>query len=206
VEIRRITKTWNSCRDKALGWFLQLKGTGQGLVSELRSLVWNLFLFALILGAVCLVVGVAFSKRLIQPLEKLMVYADNLAAGRYDNDLKIDSDDEISELSNHFVRLGERLSERDKQLEAASDLATRDGLTGLHNYRYFKAKLEEYLALARRQKLSMGIILMDVDHFKAVNDTYGHPQGDHVLKVLSQVLKSSCRPFSFQKMLPSCAV
>ena len=206
MEIRRITKTWNSCRDKALGWFLQLKGTGQGLVSELRSLVWNLFLFALILGAVCLVVGVAFSKRLIQPLEKLMVYADNLAAGRYDNDLKIDSDDEISELSNHFVRLGERLSERDKQLEAASDLATRDGLTGLHNYRYFKAKLEEYLALARRQKLSMGIILMDVDHFKAVNDTYGHPQGDHVLKVLSQVLKSSCRPFSFQKMLPSCAV
>ncbi len=176
------------------GRFLLLTETKrQGLVSELRSLVWNLFLFALILGAVCLVAGITFSSRLIRPLEKLMLYADNLAAGRYDANPKIDSNDEISELSNHFSRLGERLSERDKQLEAASDLATRDGLTGLHNYRYFKSKLEEYLALARRQKYSLGVILMDVDHFKAVNDTYGHPQGDLVLKVVSSVVKSSCR-------------
>ncbi len=66
-------------------------------------------------------------------------------------------------------------------------------MTGLYNFRTFKARLEEHFALARRHKRPLSILLMDVDHFKKVNDTHGHPQGDAVLKTLAKVIKDATR-------------
>src|SRR5207253_7650861 len=62
-------------------------------------------------------------------------------------------------------------------------LASRDPLTGIANRRRFDETLERTLAEAKRTKIPVGVALLDLDHFKTVNDVYGHPEGDRVLRV-----------------------
>jgi len=82
---------------------------------------------------------------------------------------------------------------RARLFEQTERLATTDGLTGLANHRTFQARLDEQLALSRRHGKRLSVILCDVDHFKAVNDTYGHPAGDQVLKGAARVLSREAR-------------
>ncbi len=71
--------------------------------------------------------------------------------------------------------------------------ATTDGLTNLPNHRVFQMRLSEEIKRYKRIQLPICLILLDIDHFKHVNDTYGHPVGDLVLKELSRQLKNSIR-------------
>ena len=69
----------------------------------------------------------------------------------------------------------------------------RDPLTGLHNRRFLDEALPRELARAKREAYSLAFIMLDLDHFKAVNDSYGHAVGDKVLQMLSTILESSAR-------------
>jgi two-component system cell cycle response regulator len=71
--------------------------------------------------------------------------------------------------------------------------ATTDGLTGLTNHRAFQERLEQLHALAERSGQKFAIILTDIDHFKSVNDTYGHPVGDQVLKRVAAIFAQRAR-------------
>lgn len=73
-------------------------------------------------------------------------------------------------------------------------LSLLDGLTGLANARHFKAALERETERAVRTGESCALLLLDVDHFKIVNDTYGHPGGDRVLQTIARVLVRNLRP------------
>ena len=68
-----------------------------------------------------------------------------------------------------------------------------DSLTALKNRRYFDQRLHEEIAHSRRYRLPLSLLLIDVDHFKVVNDTYGHQIGDEVLKNLSKVILEMVR-------------
>ena len=72
-------------------------------------------------------------------------------------------------------------------------LATTDGLTGLDNHRAFQEKLRREMAIAGRMECDLGLLILDVDFFKQYNDTYGHPAGDEVLRILGRLLKESVR-------------
>jgi diguanylate cyclase (GGDEF)-like protein len=72
-------------------------------------------------------------------------------------------------------------------------LAMTDSLTGLHNPRFFDSFLEKQLALAARDDKPLGLIMMDIDHFKQFNDTHGHPAGDEALRAFGRVVKSALR-------------
>jgi two-component system, cell cycle response regulator len=82
---------------------------------------------------------------------------------------------------------------RAQLFEAMEKMATTDGLTGLFNHRTFQGRLDEQLATAGRYSRKLSFILTDIDHFKSVNDTYGHPMGDRVLKGVAKVLKEQAR-------------
>ena len=70
------------------------------------------------------------------------------------------------------------------------NMASTDPLTHLHNIRYFQALLDRQFRIARRYDRALSVMMLDLDHFKLVNDTYGHPSGDYVLK---EIGRASCR-------------
>jgi diguanylate cyclase (GGDEF)-like protein len=72
-------------------------------------------------------------------------------------------------------------------------LSYTDGMTGLHNYRFFRLRLKEEIARTKRDNSPLSLIIMDVDHFKNYNDRLGHPAGDDVLRKLSGILRKSVR-------------
>ena len=69
-----------------------------------------------------------------------------------------------------------------------------DGLTGVHNKRFLLESLEREMPRARRHKRPLSLLMFDIDHFKSINDTYGHLAGDYVLKELATVVKGRLRP------------
>ena len=89
-----------------------------------------------------------------------------------------------------------RLSLSDETEESFRRLyesSIRDGLTGVHNRKYFDERLEAEFSFASRHGTPLSLIMLDLDHFKAVNDTHGHRTGDHVLRNVSALLQASIR-------------
>jgi len=72
-------------------------------------------------------------------------------------------------------------------------LTTIDGLTQIYNKRYFLETIEREMGRAQRYRRDLSLIMFDIDHFKKINDTYGHLAGDYVLKQLAAVIKSRIR-------------
>ncbi|MBN1576459.1 MAG: diguanylate cyclase [Chitinispirillaceae bacterium] len=77
--------------------------------------------------------------------------------------------------------------------EKANALATHDGLTGLYNHRTFQQLLADEITRAIRYNEPVALVICDIDFFKKINDTYGHPFGDFVLKGISSLLENSVR-------------
>jgi two-component system cell cycle response regulator len=74
-------------------------------------------------------------------------------------------------------------------------LALTDALTGLHNRRYMEAHLGNLAQRATHSERTLALLMIDIDHFKKINDTYGHPVGDEVLRTVAERLQNSVRPF-----------
>jgi diguanylate cyclase (GGDEF)-like protein/PAS domain S-box-containing protein len=80
-----------------------------------------------------------------------------------------------------------------KRAEQAEELARRDSLTGLYNHRTFYALLEEEFIRTQRFNRPVSLLMLDIDHFKGVNDAHGHQAGDDILKGLSDLLAKQAR-------------
>lgn len=94
----------------------------------------------------------------------------------------------------YIMMNGQRLTSRLTVAQQALELlATRDSLTELYNNRTLRELGQAELLRSRRMKHAMTLLMFDIDHFKSVNDTYGHAAGDKVLKVLGQHALKSCR-------------
>jgi two-component system cell cycle response regulator len=89
-------------------------------------------------------------------------------------------------------RFQDRLRDTLEQNIAA---ALTDSLTGLHNRRYLSRHLDGLIASAAETGKSIGALVVDIDHFKSINDTYGHPVGDEVLRVVANRLQRNLRSF-----------
>jgi diguanylate cyclase (GGDEF)-like protein len=91
----------------------------------------------------------------------------------------------------------QKVEELAKELKEANDilrgLAFKDGLTGLFNHRYFQEHMEKEVQRADRYKRTLSLIMIDIDHFKKVNDTYGHPVGDIVIRSIANLFEETIR-------------
>ncbi len=77
------------------------------------------------------------------------------------------------------------------------ELSITDTLTGLYTHRFFQERLNEEILRAGRYHLDLGLLLIDIDHFKKFNDTYGHQVGDEILKMVAQFVKQRIRSSDF---------
>lgn len=92
----------------------------------------------------------------------------------------------VDERTADLAKTLQNLERANRELE---QLSSHDALTDLFNRRIFDARLDEYWQLAHRKQQPLSLLIIDVDHFKHVNDTYGHPCGDQVLKDLATLLR-----------------
>jgi diguanylate cyclase len=95
---------------------------------------------------------------------------------------------ETSELSTNLQKSREQVAQLSSQLSQAQELVMLDPLTSLPNRRTFDAKLAEEIADARKRRKDLVLVMADLDHFKKVNDVFGHPFGDRVLKHFADLL------------------
>jgi len=131
-----------------------------------------------------------------------------LQAGAYD--FLVKPFDEIELISAVVARAAEKiklaaenqrfvgmLQEKTAQLEALNaslrDLASRDGLTGLYNHRFLRDALERETARGKRHTRQFSLLIVDVDHFKRFNDSFGHLAGDEALLRVADVLRANSR-------------
>ncbi|MCC6985875.1 MAG: GGDEF domain-containing protein [Anaerolineales bacterium] len=98
-----------------------------------------------------------------------------------------------NQLTTANRELQNQLEENERLRAQLQEQAIRDPLTGVFNRRYFTEALESETARAARENIPFSLIILDVDHFKKVNDTYGHKCGDQVLKSLASFLLENTR-------------
>ena len=97
---------------------------------------------------------------------------------------------ELREAKDKAEMLANELQSANRKL---LELAFRDGLTGLYNHRYFQEELDKELDRARRYQRAFSLIIFDIDHFKKVNDSYGHPTGDAVIIAICRTAEKAVR-------------
>ncbi|MCL5279172.1 MAG: diguanylate cyclase [Planctomycetes bacterium] len=135
-----------------------------------------------------------------QGARKLMVNAAAICDEHSGKRGTIATFDDVTELDRQSVQLRQMLHElelsRDeirRQNQELEQLATKDPLTGCLNRRAFFERLQTEFLLSQRHNHELACIMLDIDHFKAINDHHGHSAGDEVLKALAQTLRSSLR-------------
>ncbi|MFH2219480.1 MAG: GGDEF domain-containing protein [Pseudomonadota bacterium] len=89
-----------------------------------------------------------------------------------------------------FVLMDELEESCQKQIFESS---TRDALTGIFNRKYFSEKIVSDLSFAKRHRIPLSLLVLDIDHFKRVNDTYGHNTGDYVLTQVARIIADTIR-------------
>jgi diguanylate cyclase (GGDEF)-like protein len=145
--------------------------------------------------ALALLISIYAVLRLTRPLLADMAVlregALRLAKGELSHRVAASGAAELSDLATAFNAMAQRI-ELDQA--ALAQLATRDGLTGLLNRREILRLLRDELDRSRRYGNAFAVLLLDVDHFKTVNDTWGHPAGDEVLRAVAARIQNEVRP------------
>jgi diguanylate cyclase (GGDEF)-like protein len=120
----------------------------------------------------------------------------NLLAGVFDVvRLAEDRDARVHLLEDRIIAMQRENLELIVRNQVLSEVSARDSLTGLYNRCYVMEKMESEMNRSLRHGSPVSLLMLDIDYFKRVNDEFGHPTGDEVLKSVGQVLRESCRVY-----------
>ena len=101
--------------------------------------------------------------------------------------------EETGKLLSTYIGLASSALDNVRLISLTKQASITDALTGMYNRRFFVETLEKQMSLAKRHKEPLSLLIADLDHFKKVNDTYGHTAGDRALQQVSMILKDSIR-------------
>jgi diguanylate cyclase (GGDEF)-like protein len=134
--------------------------------------------------------GHFLARSILKPLARLRDGAEKFGRGELEHRIELHDRDELGEVSKAFNRMAQRL---DRSLRSLQRLSTRDYLTNLLNAREFYRLLDQEIERAGRYQEMFSLLIIDADHFKQINDTYGHQSGDRVLRELAKCLREEVR-------------
>ena len=186
----------------AIGWF-------EITLLDLQTLLpvrylWPLAaVFLVSLLVTLLLFHLVIQSRILKPIISLEQAIKRVREGRFDLPYLPKPDNEIGRLVDHFEKMTHTVQDTTRELEqkVASRteelhrLARVDALTGLKNRRGLDEVVEEQIERAARENTGFGLVWLDIDHFKDINDTLGHQAGDDILCRVALWLKASVRPY-----------
>lgn len=171
-----------------------------GEISESEVMTGARSAFAVAMGAGFLTILVLtpllirLARSIERPIERLVDFSESMREGDYATGClptKIrGAPDEVARLHDSFCTLGETLRETIGELESIS---VTDPLTGLRNRRYLMQEGERLVALHVRSGHPLSVLMLDIDHFKKVNDTHGHQTGDALLRHVAGIMAETVR-------------
>ena len=170
-------------------------GATDKLVRERRQQIVAIVAFQVVLGGA--VILVVLYVRLIRPIDRLKRQASAIAAREPHEHADWQRGDELGELGQHLNHAGEQIDSLLADMEAKNtqlrQMAMYDHLTQLPNRTLFREVFTHEAAFARRHRHVMALLFVDLDRFKAINDTLGHAAGDRLLLVVSERLRAAVR-------------
>ena len=196
-----------------VGTLKRMSEIGWGVVAEKKRAkayaqivrLRNLTL-ALVVGLLFLIGLAAYllSLSLVRPLDRLTSGAGKVAGGDLEVDVPVSSRSEVGYLTEVFNDMVARLRQGREELAAINEtlrqknfelheISIRDSLTGLYNRKHLMETLDKEVSRSQRHSHSFSLLVIDIDHFKKYNDTYGHLAGDEVLRRLAAVFTESIR-------------
>ena len=142
-------------------------------------------------GLALLAVGsLAIARGITRPVSTLAAAARRVQEGDYSRHVELERRDEIGQLAVSFNHMLDGLVSREREILR---LAYEDGLTGLPNRAMFSEQLSQAVRTARRTAEAVVVMVFDMDRFKAINDTLGHPIGDQVLREVGRRVRDALR-------------
>lgn len=139
---------------------------------------------------VVIVVGAALAWSILTRVKALSDGARAFGAGDFSYRVQLEGHDELGQLASTFNTMATGL---EKTHQALRETSIRDSLTGLYNRREFDRLLLDELRRCNRYRHPLSLLMLDLDHFKAINDGYGHPVGDTVLRKVAHIIKHEVR-------------
>jgi len=169
----------------------------ENVVRETRRLGWTTVQMILALGAMAVVVAALVSRAVTGPLRNMVDAVGQFSKEQVVSELPTSDNDEIGLLAHSLndmqATIVANLRELNESRQALKHLAQHDPLTALPNRALFIDRLGQAISQARRDQTCMALMFVDLDGFKAINDTYGHHVGDCLLITAAQRMESCVR-------------
>jgi two-component system, cell cycle response regulator len=155
---------------------------------HVRLIIAIVFMVAI---AIVILSAKILSRHILVPLNLLQKGVDRFRDGDLSHRINLVTQDELSALASAFNAMAQTLEQSQAELKR---LATVDGLTGVYNRREFNRWLTLEIERSHREYHPVSLVMVDIDHFKKLNDTYGHQAGDEALRHVGRLLKQEVRP------------
>ncbi|MBC2768908.1 sensor domain-containing diguanylate cyclase [Pusillimonas minor] len=204
-----------------LGWKVVVRQPVELALAPVEQLRKRLALFGLLVVAIAMLVAYILARRTSRPIERLHRVARDVLAGaeappeprqfkgpfeirelyRAFHDMTLNLLQRKTQLEAVNASLEQTINERTAQLRGANEhleqLARRDSLTGLLNRLAATERLKDEFLRYKRNSTPYAVLMLDIDHFKRINDTYGHHAGDRALQGCAAVLSANLRESDF---------
>lgn len=155
-----------------------------------RSILLAVALSVMTFAILAIVLTWQLSRALTRPISEMIEASSAYASGNLDVTLPIRANDELGRLALSLNSMANRLK---KNSQVMHQLANYDWLTGLANRNLFHERLRQSLSMAARARTQVGLLFIDLDGFKGINDGLGHGLGDEVLKLTATRLREAVR-------------
>ncbi|HXE96968.1 MAG TPA: GGDEF domain-containing protein [Dongiaceae bacterium] len=180
-------------RLKTVDWILASVYSQEEAYSPIRRMRAFLFAAAVLVTLLSIVLVWMLTSKITSSLNSFTDQVRNISEHPEGiHKIHIDSNDEITLLASTFNSFMHKLKLAHESLE---ELTRTDHLTGLFNRRHLELEAPKLISLSKRKNTSTAVVLIDIDHFKNINDTAGHEAGDMVLVGLAQILQNAVRPY-----------
>jgi diguanylate cyclase (GGDEF)-like protein len=169
----------------------------ENVMREARELGWETVRIILLLSAAAVLLAALVSRAVTEPLRQMAAAVQRFSKERVVSELPSGRGDQIGLLARSLNDMQRTIVANIRELDdsrlALRHLAQHDGLTGLPNRALFEDRLRQAMAQARRSEGAIAVLFVDLDGFKAVNDTFGHHTGDLLLTAVAQRIAGCVR-------------